>query len=920
MKRSLFYLLCCLSIVPFAACGPQEPPKIAVTGISLDRVKVTMTEGESTTLVATVLPADAADKSVTWSSSNTATATVSESGVVNAVHAGTTVITAKTNDGGITATCSVTVDIAMAAITGEASHISCRNAIMTGKVNLPQATTSDLRIGILYSTDSSVLFDSSTAIDATTFDEQFNYSIVSEVLEPETTYYFRSYASQGGEVAYGDIKSFKTLAVRSLIQTLDVTEIDAGVATLNAMLDLTDCKYDGIEYGFKLTPQEGSENAFKASDLSNKTYSYKVETLIRDKQYYVVAYVTLDGRTYTAESKSFATQSLKASVTLNSAADITEFKARVSGTLKVESLGQFSKSAKLYYLDSEGTVEELLAGGTAKKLSLNTDGSFSFTLKNLISNKTYYYAVVATVDGASFSSEVSHFTTASIGVTVDANDVTGITETRGTLNGTLIVTSIENVSKTVWFYYSASAKTAEALKTQGTKETASLGSTGTFSKQITNLTDNTTYYYISCAKVNGEDYVSEVKSFTTATIGVNLTTNDVTDITEFKGMLHGKLTITSIDAINYEEWFYYSATATTAETLKLQGTKVSASVSPSLNCFIASIMGLTENTPYYYIACARVCNKDYFGEVKCFKTADFTANVTTRNASNVSFTTATLNGTLSVTSIEALTKEVWFLYSETATMIDAIKSNGTKVLSTLSGDTFSADISGLKDGTTYHCVACAKVHNRVLYSTVMSFDTPVYPRPTAVDMGLSVKWGSFNVGAFKPEEYGDYYAWGETTTKTVYNLSTYTLCKGSEYTMTKYCTNKFYGTVDNKKALEKSDDVAVQKLGGNWRMPTSSEWTELTDKKNCTWTDATVNGVKGYRVTSKTTGNSIFLPLAGWREEGTLYNRGIFAHYWSSSLNTGSPLCAYCGTFYNSTYECDDRPRYLGLPVRPVCD
>ncbi|MBQ7388829.1 MAG: hypothetical protein IJW01_05635, partial [Paludibacteraceae bacterium] len=138
--------------------------------------------------------------------------------------------------------------------------------------------------------------------------------------------------------------------------------------------------------------------------------------------------------------------------------------------------------------------------------------------------------------------------------------------------------------------------------------------------------------------------------------------------------------------------------------------------------------------------------------------------------------------------------------------------------------------------------------------------------PYAVDLGLSVKWATCNVGASTPEGYGNYYAWGETTTKSTYDWSTYKWCNGSYKTLTKYCTSSTYGTVDNKTVLELADDAARVNWGGAWRMPTDAEWTEL--RENCEWTltsDYNGTGVKGRVVTSKTNGNHIFLPAAGYR-------------------------------------------------------
>ena len=118
-----------------------------------------------------------------------------------------------------------------------------------------------------------------------------------------------------------------------------------------------------------------------------------------------------------------------------------------------------------------------------------------------------------------------------------------------------------------------------------------------------------------------------------------------------------------------------------------------------------------------------------------------------------------------------------------------------------------------------------------------------------IDLGLSVKWATMNVGASKAEDYGGYFAWGETEPKATYDGSTYKWCIGSTSTLTKYNTDSSFGTVDNKTQLDLSDDAARANWRGAWRMPTDAEWTELCEQ--CTWTWTTQNGVNGYKVKSK---------------------------------------------------------------------
>ena len=175
-----------------------------------------------------------------------------------------------------------------------------------------------------------------------------------------------------------------------------------------------------------------------------------------------------------------------------------------------------------------------------------------------------------------------------------------------------------------------------------------------------------------------------------------------------------------------------------------------------------------------------------------------------------------------------------------------------------------------------------------------------------VDLGLSVCWAGWNVGASSPEGYGNYYAWGETTTKSDYSKSSYQYHNGSEYVN---IGSKISGT---------RYDVARARWGGSWRMPTKAECQELIDR--CTWTWTSYKGIDGYKVTGPN-GNSIFLPAAGYRFGTELHSRGLNGCYWSGSLSEGSQIYAYSlyfnsgvrgvGNFYD--LEC-------GLTVRPVCD
>ena len=193
--------------------------------------------------------------------------------------------------------------------------------------------------------------------------------------------------------------------------------------------------------------------------------------------------------------------------------------------------------------------------------------------------------------------------------------------------------------------------------------------------------------------------------------------------------------------------------------------------------------------------------------------------------------------------------------------------------------------------------------------------------PVAIDLGLpsGLKWASFNLGATAPEEFGYYYAWGETESQDDYSWSTYKWGMGSNTTMTKYCNDSSYGYngfTDTKTVLDLEDDSAHFVLGGNWRMPTDAEWREL--QENCTWTWMTQNGVKG-RLVIASNGNSIFLPASGGLGYEPYQNlMGSYGYYWSSSLDESNPCRAIFLSFGSNAVLGYGDARYLGLPVRPV--
>ena len=246
------------------------------------------------------------------------------------------------------------------------------------------------------------------------------------------------------------------------------------------------------------------------------------------------------------------------------------------------------------------------------------------------------------------------------------------------------------------------------------------------------------------------------------------------------------------------------------------------------------------------------------------------------------------------------------------------------------GEIVATIVSGVADSVTYAPIPAPK--SQVLNEGGVGGAAPTAEQ--AIDMGLSVKWAPWNVGASKAEENGAYFAWGEINAKKTYNWGTYYwMAEGQsdwtninkyqiadgQFSADWYAKDQFIG--DGKSTLESEDDAATANWGSGWRMPTMAELEELMNEDNCTWTwvenykDSDLNG---YEVKSKTTAGLLFLPAAGSRWGSSLLNAGSDGYYWSSELYSGNANSARCLCFDSSGRYSDDYGRFGGFSVRAV--
>ena len=412
-------------------------------------------------------------------------------------------------------------------------------------------------------------------------------------------------------------------------------------------------------------------------------------------------------------------------------------------------------------------------------------------------------------------------------------------------------------------------------------------SSNSFNYELTRLEEGTVYYYCAYAIIDSIDYYGEVKSFETSTLvhpvesiklnksSLSLTEGETATLTA---------TVKPDNATNKSiEW---SSSDPSIASVSEEG--VVKAIAPGNAVITATTVdgGLTASCEVAVIVPVTgvKLNKSSV-EITEDASETLIATLEPENATNQSVTWKTSDATIATVTQNGIVTG---------------KDVGTVQITVTTKD----------GGYTASCDVTVK---DIISGTANGHDY--------VDLGLSVKWATSNIGASSRADYDNYYAWGETSAKSNYELTNYKFRKsGSEsYNMkvSKYNSSSTYGSVDNRTKLELSDDAARINWGGTWRMPTKAEFEELTSK--CSWTWTTKGGKKGYKVTSKINGNSIFLPAAGFFDGSKQYRNGTGLSYWSSSLDTSFPLCAWLLDYFSSIRTYNDL-RYYGFSVRPVTE
>lgn len=438
-------------------------------------------------------------------------------------------------------------------------------------------------------------------------------------------------------------------------------------------------------------------------------------------------------------------------------------------------------------------------------------------------------------------------------------------------------------------YASVQYSTTEDFARYNVTKMAKNTDDGSYSVKLTKLQANTTYYFRyevnACVFTSSTaDIVSEFQTLQTSIPVV--TTTLVTNLSYTSATVNGQIIFDGGCDITE-----YGIVYGTSQDPTIENTKIKSNKCGSTGTFVCEVKNLQVNTTYYARAYAKNAQGVAYGEEVTFTTLQLSVPVLIASVVIDSPTSVTINGQISQNGGSEIT-ECGVVYSTShnpTTANNQIKSDDSD-----SEGLFTCQITGLQRNATYYARAYAINAKGIGYSLEISFK-PDHP---CVDLGLSVKWATYNVGATKPGEYGDYFAWGETTPKSSYTSSNYT-----------------YSSTPG--VLPLSNDAARANWGGSWRMPTEAEQDELRTK--CTWTWTAQDGTYGGKITSKSNGNSIFLPAAGYRYDSSLKYAGSYGYYWSSSLSADDTNMACVLYFYSDYMYWSDHKRDYGLSVRPVC-
>ena len=714
-------------------------------------------------------------------------------------------------------------------------------------------------------------------------------------LKPATSYKIWYYAKTYEGEFESEKVEFKTKDGVVLITTSSPTNVSATSATLKANIS-SDGGSPITERGFFYGKDEDPSltgTKIKVAGTAGE-YQHNLTNLPQNSQYYVRAYAINAIGTYYGDVQSFTTKDGVVLITTSSPTNVSATSATLKANISSDGGSPITERGFFYGKDEDPSLT-----GTKIRVA-GTTGEYQYDLSNLRQNAKYYVCAYAINSIGTYYGDVQSFKTED-GVIV----FSAVTASNIKAGSAAISVSINSTGGTAITEHGFCYSTSEMPSISDKKVVVS-STDASYSTTLTSLSSSQLYYIRAYAKNIVGTHYSGQTTFTT-----------LSGLPSFTAISANNVTTTSIELT-------CSVTADGGANITQRGFCYSLSPNPTIGSKTLVIVGTTGKmtgslsnlvpaSMYYIKAYAQTAyGTSYSGEISVSTDSTIPVSGITLNKTSL---------VLDIGEYETLTATIM---PDDATDKTVVWESSNASVASVSDGT----VHGLKEGSAT-ITASAGNFSATCSVTVIESSVAI---PDAVDLGLSVKWASYNLGASSPEESGDYYAWGEIEPyyssldplswkegKTAgYAWSSYRWCNGSGWAITKYNTDPNRGIVDGKTVLELADDAAHVKLGGNWRIPTLEEWDELLEQ--CTWEWTTHNGVSGQKATGPN-GNSIFLPPAGlWYGTRLLGAGNSYGHYCSSSLDeTESDGVSY---FYFGPDDIHktDYFRHCGYSVRPVTE
>ena len=882
---------------------------ISVTGVSLDKASMTLTKGETSQLTATISPSNATNKSVSWESSSTSVATVSSSGLVTAVGAGTASITVTTEDGKKTATCKVTVKIPVTGVTLNKSELT----LTEGETGQLTATVSPSN-----ASNKNVSWKSSSTSVATVS----SAGLVTAVAEGTATITVTTV--DGGKTASCQV-TVKKKVIPVTGVSLNKTElalVKGETSQLTATVNPSNATNKNVSWtsssaavatvsssGLVTAVGAGTATITVTTENGNKTATCKVTVKIP------VTGVSLDKTELSLTEGD--TWQLTAMVTPSDASNKNvSWKSSSPSVAKVSSSGlvsAVSKGTATITVTTEDGSKMATCQVTVKKKVISVTGvSLNQSSMTLVEGETGQLTAMVSPSNAT-NQNVSWKSSSTSIATVSSSGLV-----KGVSAGTATITvTTEDGSKTATCRVTVKEKTISVTSVSLDKTTLSLTEGETSQLTATVSPSNATNKNISwrssstsIATVSSSGFVTAV-SAGTATITVTTEDGSKTATCQVEvrvsvtGVSLSPTSVTLTEGDTYQLSAMVTPSNATNKNVRWQSNATGIVTVSSSGLITAKSQGSATIT---------VITEDGGYAAGCQVTVNKKAIPVTGVSLNYTSLTLYQGGTFQLTATvnpsNATNKNV--SWTSSSTSVATVSSSG--LVTAKQAGTAAITVWTESGGYTATCWVTVKP------------STGYENGHEWVDLGLpsGLKWATCNVGASSPSDYGAYFAWGETSPKNEYSFTNYKWFKemnGGHSTYSKYIDNEEFGIIDNKKCLEFADDAARVNWGGRWRMPTADELEEL--RAMCNWTWAPQSGNNGFVVTSKINGNSIFLPAAGYRSYADLTDAGSRGYYWSSNLYTRSQI-TYCAedfrfgsggvTAYSGDY------REWGQSVRPVTE